>query len=94
MGSKEKLIIIINSFILCHFNYCPVIWLFCSNDSKQEMEKNNERALRLALSDYSSAYVKLQNKTKLTTVHIHLIRQLAIQIFTILHNLNPVFMKD
>ena len=58
------------------------------------MENINERALRLALSDYSSTYNELLNKTKLTTVHIHPIRQLALKNFKTLHNLNPAFMKD
>ena len=59
------------SFILCHFKYSPLTWLFCSNDSQLKMEKINRRALRLALSDYSSTNDELLNKTKLTTVHIH-----------------------
>ena len=31
MREKERTIII-NSFILCHFNYCPLIWLLCLNN--------------------------------------------------------------
>ena len=73
MGSKEKFILI-NSFILCHFNYCPLVWLFCSKDSQQKLEKLNKRALRLALSDYSSSCDELLQKTKFTAVNIHSIR--------------------
>ena len=93
MGSNEKFILI-NSFILCHFNYCPLVWLFCSKDRQQKLEKLNKRALRLALSDYSSSYDELLLKTKFTTVHIHSIRQLALEVFKTLHNLNPAFMKN
>ena len=93
MGSNEKFILI-NSFILCHFNYCPLIWLFCSKDSQQKLEKLNKRALRFALSDYSSSYDELLQKTKFTTVHIHSTRQLALEVFKTLHKLNPAFMKN
>ena len=93
MGSNEKFILV-NSFIICHFNYCPPLWLFCSKDIQQKLEKPNKRALRLALSDCSSSYRELLQKTKFTTVHIHSIRQLALEVFKTLHNLNPAFMKN
>ena len=93
MGSKERQVIV-NSFILCHFNYCPLIWLFCSNTSQKKLEKVNERALRLALSDYTSSYKDLLVNAESTTIHIHSIRSLALEIYKTLHNLNPAFMKD
>ncbi len=93
MGNKERQVIV-NSFILCHFNYCPLIWLFCSNSSQKKIEKVNERALRLALSDYASSYSNLLIKAESTTIHIHSIRLLALEIYKTLHNLNPAFMKD
>ena len=93
MGSNMKFILI-NSFIFCHFNYCPLVWLFCSKDSKQMLEKLSKRALRFALSDYSSSYDELLEKTLFTTVHIYSIRHLALEVFKTLRNLNPAFMKD
>jgi hypothetical protein len=93
MGNKERQVIV-NSFILCHFNYCPLIWLFCSNASQKKLEKINERALRLALSDYTSSYSSLLVKAESTTIHIHSIRLLALEIYKTFHNLNPAFMKD
>ena len=93
MGNNEKLILI-NSFSLCHFKHCPFVWLFCSKDSQQKLEKLNKRALRLALSDYSSSYDELLRKTKFTKVHFHLIRKLALEDSKTIHNLSPVVMKD
>ena len=93
MGSKEREVIV-NSFILCHFNYCPLIWSFCSNASQKKLEKINETALRLALSDYTSSYNTLLVKAKSTTIHIRSIRLLALEIFKTFPNLNPAFMKD
>ena len=96
MSSNEKLIVI-NSFVTHLFSAISVILpLFgCSAQGQSaEMGKLNKRALRLALSDYSSSHEELLNKTKLTTVHIHSIRRLALEGFKALHNLNPVVMKD
>ena len=62
MGDKEKKIIM-NSFILRHFNYCPLIWMLCGKGSRDKLEKINERALRLAYSNYSSSNKDLVAKT-------------------------------
>ena len=80
MGSKEREVIV-NSFMLCHFNYCPLIWSFCSNVSQKKLEKINERALRLALSNYTPSYDTLLVKAKPTTIHIRSIRLLALEMF-------------
>ena len=93
MGSKERQVMV-NSFILCHFNYCPLIWLFCSNASQKKLEKVNERALRLALSDYTSSYRNLLVNAESTTIHIYSITLLALEVYKTLHNLNPALMEN
>ena len=76
MGDKEKKIIM-NSFILCHFNYCSLIWMLFGKGSQDKLEKINERALRLAYSDYSSSYKDLLANSKETTIHVQSVRILA-----------------
>ena len=93
MGEREKKIII-NSFILCHFNYCPLMWMLCSKGSLDKLEKINERALRLVYSDYASSYEVLLAKSNETTIHVQTIRLLAFEIYKTLNNMNPSFMKD
>ena len=93
MGDREKNIIM-NSFILCHFNYCPLIWILCGKGSQDKLEKINVRALRLAYSDYLSSYKDLLASSKETTIHVHLVRILVLEVYKTLNNLNPVFMKD
>ena len=55
--------IMVQSFILAHFNYCPLVWYFTSAKQINKMEKVQERALRFISDDYSSSYEKF-----LTTV--------------------------
>ena len=93
MGDRDKKIIM-NSFILCHFNYCPLIWMLCGKGSQEKLEKINERALRLAYSDYSSSYKDVLANSKETTIHVQSVRILALEVYKTLNNLNPVFMKD
>ena len=51
MGNKE-IIARINNFVYFNFNYCPLVWHFCSCESSQKIEKIQKHCLRLVLDDY------------------------------------------
>jgi hypothetical protein len=40
------------SFILSNFNYCPVIWHYCSEKNSNKIGKIQERALRFIYEDF------------------------------------------
>ena len=40
-----------NSFILSIFNYCPLIWMFCSKTANNLINRSHKRALRVILND-------------------------------------------
>ena len=83
-----------NSFILCHFNYCPLIWILCGKGSRDKLEKINERAIILAYSGDSSSYKYLFANSKETTIHVQSVGILALEVYKTLNNLNLVLMKD
>ena len=60
MGFKKKEVLL-NSFLYSNFNYCPLVWLFCSSKSlcKIEKKKIQERVPRLLHSNFASDYVEL-----------------------------------
>ena len=68
MGMTEKAILI-KSFILSNFNYCPLVWHFCSKRDMDKMEKIQKRALRMVLDEYESDYETLLQKAKMQTLH-------------------------
>ena len=68
--------------------------MLCGKGSQDKLEKINERASRLAYSDYSSSYKDLLANSKETTIDVQSVRILALEVYKTLHNLNPVFMKD
>ena len=51
MGHMERKFIM-QAFILSNFNYCALIWHFCSKSNTAKIEKIHERALRLVLDDH------------------------------------------
>ena len=92
--SKEKLILIINSFVLSNFCYCPLIWMNCSRQNNKKINKIHERALRLIYNDYTSEYQQLLSKDKSVTFHQRNLQHLCIEIFKTKMGLNPAFMRD
>ena len=61
MRFKEKEVLL-NSFVYSNFNYCPLVWLFCSSKSLCKIEKKKkiqERVPRLLHSNFAIDYVEL-----------------------------------
>ena len=86
--------ILVESFILANFNYCPLVWYFCSSESKRKQEQIQKRALRFLFNDYESDYEHLLVKANKPTLEIRKIRLLALEIFKTIQGLNPTYMKE
>ena len=85
---------IYHSFILSNFNYCPVIWHFCSEANTKKMEKIQERALKFIYNENHSTYEKLLAKSKLPSLKIRRIRTIAIETFKIINKETPQYLHD
>ena len=86
--------VLVQSFVYSNFNYCPLVWHFCSAKSMHKIEKVQERALRFLHNDHASSYNDLLLKSQRCTMHVHRLRAISIEIFKTLNGLNPSFMKD
>ena len=93
IGFEERKVLV-QSFVYSNFNYCPLVWHFCSSKSTHKIEKIQERALRFLYNDHGSSYNDLLLKSQRCTMHVSRLRSLSLEIFKTLHNLNPSFMKD
>ena len=86
--------VLVQSFVYSNFNYCPLVWHFCSAKSMHKIEKVQERALRFLHNDHASSYNDLLLKSQRCTMHVHRLRAISIELFKTLNGLNPSFMKD
>ena len=93
VGEDEKKILI-QSFVHANFNYCPLVWFFTSPESLRKIERIQERALRITYNDFNSSIKDLLSKAQKTTFLIKQHKNLAIEVFKTLQNLNPSYMKD
>ena len=92
--NQEAKKVLIESFIMANFNYCPLVWYFCNSTSTLKQERIQKRALLFLFDDYESDYAHLLAKANKPTIEVRKLRNLAIEIFKTLNNLNPAFMKS
>ena len=74
------------------FNYCPLVWIFCSRISNNMISKVYERALRVILGDDLSTFESLLQNNKDVYNHHKDIQSLMIETFKIKNELaSPIF---
>ena len=61
--------ILMKSFIISQFNYCPLIWMMHNRGLNNKINHIHERALRIVYDDHSSSFDDLLNKDKSVTIH-------------------------
>ena len=89
MGKEQKEALI-NSFILLS----PLVWYFCSSKSLQKIEKIQLCCLRIIYNDYSCDYQTLLKLSQKPSMEIKRLRNLALEMFKTINNLNLSFMKS
>ena len=93
LGFKEKRILI-NSYFMANFNYCPLVWIFSSASSLKKIENLQKRALKFLYNGYEISYEELLLKSGRATMNVNRLRILCIEIYKTINNLNPEFMRD
>ena len=92
--TKEKLDLLVNSFIRSQFSYCPLIWMFCNRTSMNKINKIQERCLRLTLNDYTTNFNELLVFTNEISTHQRCINFLMIEVYKFLNGLSPDIMNE
>ena len=92
--SVETRLLIFKSFIQSNFNYCPLVWHFCSKANTEKLEKLQYRALRIVFNDYISSYESLLNKVNLPTLHMNRLRCIATETYKCINNMSPEYLRD
>ena len=93
MDSK-KIKLVMNTLILSHFSYCPLIWMFHDRKIENKINKIQERALRIAYRDNTSQFKELLEKDNSVSVHQKNLQLLVIEIYKTKNRLNLPFMIE
>ncbi len=87
-------LLLYKTYILCHFNFCPLVWHFCSQSDTDKLERLQLRALRFVYADYESDYDTLLLKANMPTLKLSRLRSLCAEVFKCVNNLAPRYMCD
>ena len=92
MNLKQRRIIM-KSFILSQFGYCPLVWMFHSRKLNNRINRIHERALRLVYEDSQSTFMELLKKDESFTIHERNIQSLAIELYKVKNGLSSKIMN-
>lgn len=79
---------------MSNFNFCPLIWHFCSKANIDKLEKVHFRALKFIYQDFNSTYEALLERAGTCTLHLSRLRNLATETFKIVYGMSPTYLND
>ena len=83
------------AFVLPHFQYCSVVWHFCSCRNSEKLESLNKRALRVVFNGRESTYSQLLDRTAATSLYNLRVQNMLFTIHKCIHiNFYPAYLKD
>ena len=85
---------VFKSFIRSKFNFCPIIWHFCSQTITEKLEKLQYSALRKVHNHFQSSYEDLLHRDNTTTLHLGRLQSIAIETFKCLNGIAPEYIRD
>ena len=91
---KDKLKLIIKTFIESQFNYCPLVWMFHSRTLNTMINRLHERALRLVYKDDNLTYQQLLENDNSITIHERNLQKLAVEMFKVKNKLSPLPVQE
>ena len=92
--STDKRRVIMKAFVLSQFNYCPLVWMFCSREQNNRINRLHKRALQLAYKDYISNFQELLHEDHSFTIHHRNLQILATEIYKFINGFSPKIMEN
>ena len=89
----EQRRLIMNSFVICYFSYCPVVCMFHSRKLNACINSLHERALRVVYRDFDLSFEELQGRDSSTTLHQRNLQKLMTEIYNVKTGIAPELIK-
>ena len=92
--STKQLKLTMKTFILSQSNYCPLVWMFCDRTLDNEINRINEKALRIASQNKIADFNTLLLESNSLSIHKRNLQLLMIEVCKTVKNVNPSTMKE
>ena len=80
--------------IKSQFNYFPRVWMFCSKESNNLLNKIHERFLRITYKNQKTSYHNLLETHNELTIHQRNLQVLMTEIYKIVNGVAPRIMNS
>ena len=92
---QGKKVLLYKSMIKSQFNYCPLVWMFCSRQSNNLINKAHERGLRLTYrNETNKAFQQILRRKNEPTIHQKKLQVLITEVYKILNGIAPPIMNS
>ncbi len=81
------------TFVLSNFQYCPLVWYFCSRSDVLALEQTQKCMLRMVLEDYEPSYEELLSKCGMSMLETQNARNLTIDVYKSIHQMTPIYIQ-
>ena len=88
--SRNKLKLLMKSFITSQFNYCSLSWMFHNRTLNNKINKLHERALRLVYKNDDCTFQELLEIVDSVTIDERNLQRLATEMFKVRNKISPV----
>ena len=92
--NTRKAFLLFNAYIMSHFKYFPLIWMFSSKGDSQKIDSTQVRALRVVMFNFEKTRHELFSNLNLVSIHTSCLHLLLAEVFKSIHKLNPEFMWE
>ena len=83
---QRKKNLLYKSMIKSQFNYCPLVWMFCSRQSNNLINKVHERSLRLTYRDETKDFRQILTEQNEITIHQRDLQVLMTEVYKIVNS--------
>ena len=90
----EQTKMLTNAFIYSQFNYCNIIWMFCSKLDNNKINSIHKRTLRCIYKEENGTLDYLTEKYQEPSFHERNIQSLMLLIYRIINNLSPELLVE
>ena len=85
---------IMQSFIMSQFGYCPLIWVNHNRSLNNNINRIHERALSIVYRVQKSPFKELLEKDNSVTVHVKNLQVLVTAMYEVQNNCSPELMNN
>ena len=92
--SQKQADLLFSSHIMAPFNYCPLIWIFCSKQASNLINRTHHKALQARFDIFNTSFEELLSLDKFNSSKIHTrnLQILVCEVFKTLNQENPEIM--